>query len=113
MLHISLNLLWDYCNVSVQVDLGFNMNILDIGSGFTGSEFQLRQVCLQLVLGLFAFTFLKIMLSLNLFAYERDIVNKPSAVCHCFILLSMYDMVIHTVPGWNVSIFNILIKSKT
>lgn len=25
------------------MDLGFNMNILDIGSGFTGSEFQLRQ----------------------------------------------------------------------
>ncbi|TMS18381.1 Antizyme inhibitor 1 [Larimichthys crocea] len=26
------------------VDLGFNMNILDIGGGFTGSEFQLEQV---------------------------------------------------------------------
>lgn len=30
--------------ISVQVDLGFNMNILDIGGGFTGSEFQLKQV---------------------------------------------------------------------
>lgn len=26
------------------MDLGFNMNIVDIGGGFTGSEFQLRQV---------------------------------------------------------------------
>ena len=31
-------------SVSVQADLGFNMNILDIGGGFTGSEFQLKQV---------------------------------------------------------------------
>lgn len=30
--------------LSFQMDLGFNMNILDIGGGFTGSEFQLRQV---------------------------------------------------------------------
>lgn len=35
-------------DVSVQVDLGFNMNILDIGGGFTGSEFQLKQVSKQL-----------------------------------------------------------------
>lgn len=36
-------------DVSIQVDLGFNMNILDIGGGFTGSEFQLKQVsCKQL-----------------------------------------------------------------
>lgn len=26
------------------MDLGFNMSILDIGGGFTGSEFQLKQV---------------------------------------------------------------------
>lgn len=31
-------------DASVQVDMGFNMNILDIGGGFIGSEFQLRQV---------------------------------------------------------------------
>lgn len=30
--------------ISPQVDLGFNMNILDIGGGFTGSDFQLKQV---------------------------------------------------------------------
>lgn len=30
--------------LSLQVDLGFNMSILDIGGGFTGSEFQLKQV---------------------------------------------------------------------
>ncbi|XP_026156404.1 antizyme inhibitor 1b [Mastacembelus armatus] len=32
------------CVLDMGVDLGFNMNILDIGGGFTGSEFQLRQV---------------------------------------------------------------------
>lgn len=35
-------------SVSVKVDLGFNMNILDIGGGFTGSEFQLKQASSQL-----------------------------------------------------------------
>lgn len=32
------------CVFDMGVDLGFNMNILDIGGGFTGSEFQLKQV---------------------------------------------------------------------
>ncbi|KAE8282022.1 Antizyme inhibitor 1 [Larimichthys crocea] len=32
------------CVFDMGVDLGFNMNILDIGGGFTGSEFQLEQV---------------------------------------------------------------------
>lgn len=32
------------CVFDMGVDLGFNMNILDIGGGFTGSEFQLREV---------------------------------------------------------------------
>ncbi|KAM7384247.1 hypothetical protein PAMA_011544 [Pampus argenteus] len=32
------------CVFDMGMDLGFNMNILDIGGGFTGSEFQLRQV---------------------------------------------------------------------
>ncbi|KAM9340057.1 antizyme inhibitor 1b [Symphorus nematophorus] len=32
------------CAFDMGVDLGFNMNILDIGGGFTGSEFQLKQV---------------------------------------------------------------------
>ncbi|XP_008329972.1 antizyme inhibitor 1b [Cynoglossus semilaevis] len=32
------------CVFDMGVDLGFNLNILDIGGGFTGSEFQLRQV---------------------------------------------------------------------
>nr|XP_020462519.1 antizyme inhibitor 1-like [Monopterus albus] len=32
------------CVFDMGLDLGFNMNILDIGSGFTGSEFQLKQV---------------------------------------------------------------------
>uniref|UniRef100_A0A671UIH0 Antizyme inhibitor 1b n=1 Tax=Sparus aurata TaxID=8175 RepID=A0A671UIH0_SPAAU len=32
------------CVFEMAVDLGFNMNILDIGGGFTGSEFQLKQV---------------------------------------------------------------------
>ncbi|XP_030596603.1 antizyme inhibitor 1b [Archocentrus centrarchus] len=32
------------CVFDMGVELGFNMNILDIGGGFTGSEFQLRQV---------------------------------------------------------------------
>ncbi|XP_068189046.1 antizyme inhibitor 1b [Antennarius striatus] len=32
------------CVFDMGVDLGFNMNILDIGSGFTGSDFQLKQV---------------------------------------------------------------------
>ncbi|XP_039978275.1 antizyme inhibitor 1b [Xiphias gladius] len=32
------------CVFDMAVDLGFNMNILDIGGGFTGSEFQLKQV---------------------------------------------------------------------
>lgn len=59
---ISWNFPWDHFssqvfNASVQVDLGFNMNILDIGSGFTGSEFQLRQVRFQLALGFLGFPF--------------------------------------------------------
>ncbi|XP_069032875.1 antizyme inhibitor 1b [Embiotoca jacksoni] len=32
------------CVFDMGLDLGFNMNILDIGGGFTGSEFQLKQV---------------------------------------------------------------------
>ncbi|KAM8884263.1 antizyme inhibitor 1b [Synchiropus picturatus] len=32
------------CVFDMGIDLGFNMNILDIGGGFTGSEYQLRQV---------------------------------------------------------------------
>ncbi|XP_076610473.1 antizyme inhibitor 1b [Chaetodon auriga] len=32
------------CVFDMGADLGFNMNILDIGGGFTGSEFQLKQV---------------------------------------------------------------------
>ncbi|XP_008304947.1 antizyme inhibitor 1b [Stegastes partitus] len=32
------------CVFDMGIDLGFNMNILDIGGGFTGSEFQLKQV---------------------------------------------------------------------
>uniref|UniRef100_A0A3Q4BU58 Orn/DAP/Arg decarboxylase 2 N-terminal domain-containing protein n=1 Tax=Mola mola TaxID=94237 RepID=A0A3Q4BU58_MOLML len=32
------------CVFDMGVDMGFNMNILDIGGGFIGSEFQLRQV---------------------------------------------------------------------
>ncbi|XP_018553584.1 antizyme inhibitor 1b [Lates calcarifer] len=32
------------CVFDMGVDLGFNMNTLDIGGGFTGSEFQLKQV---------------------------------------------------------------------
>ncbi|CAI5690675.1 antizyme inhibitor 1b [Oreochromis niloticus] len=32
------------CVFDMGVELGFNMNILDIGGGFTGSEFQLKQV---------------------------------------------------------------------
>ncbi|XP_028254985.1 antizyme inhibitor 1b [Parambassis ranga] len=32
------------CVFDMGVDLGFSMNILDIGGGFTGSEFQLKQV---------------------------------------------------------------------
>ncbi|XP_026204720.1 antizyme inhibitor 1b [Anabas testudineus] len=32
------------CVFDMGVDLGFNMSILDIGGGFTGSEFQLKQV---------------------------------------------------------------------
>ncbi|CAG5913133.1 unnamed protein product [Menidia menidia] len=32
------------CVFDMGVDLGFNMQILDIGGGFTGSEFQLKQV---------------------------------------------------------------------
>ncbi|XP_070777711.1 antizyme inhibitor 1b [Enoplosus armatus] len=32
------------CVFDMGVDLGFNMNILDIGGGFTGSDFQLKQV---------------------------------------------------------------------
>ncbi|XP_022053534.1 antizyme inhibitor 1b [Acanthochromis polyacanthus] len=32
------------CVFDMGMDLGFNMNILDIGGGFTGSEFQLKQV---------------------------------------------------------------------
>ncbi|XP_047460907.1 antizyme inhibitor 1b [Mugil cephalus] len=32
------------CVFDMGLDLGFNMNILDIGGGFTGSEFQLQQV---------------------------------------------------------------------
>ncbi|XP_034016050.1 antizyme inhibitor 1b isoform X2 [Thalassophryne amazonica] len=32
------------CVFDMGAELGFNMNILDIGGGFTGSEFQLRQV---------------------------------------------------------------------
>ncbi|XP_072226105.1 antizyme inhibitor 1b [Leuresthes tenuis] len=32
------------CVFDMGVDLGFNMHILDIGGGFTGSEFQLKQV---------------------------------------------------------------------
>lgn len=32
------------CVFDMGADLGFNMNILDIGGGFTGTEFQLRQV---------------------------------------------------------------------
>ncbi|XP_029299799.1 antizyme inhibitor 1b [Cottoperca gobio] len=32
------------CVFDMGVDLGFNMNILDIGGGFTGSEFQLKLV---------------------------------------------------------------------
>ncbi|XP_053189784.1 antizyme inhibitor 1b isoform X2 [Scomber japonicus] len=32
------------CVFDMGMDLGFNMNIVDIGGGFTGSEFQLRQV---------------------------------------------------------------------
>lgn len=42
------------------MDLGFNMNILDIGGGFTGSEFQLKQVTgkqLRYDLGCFDKTF--------------------------------------------------------
>lgn len=43
------------CNVVLQVDLGFNMNILDIGGGFTGSEFQLREVCFQQIFVFWSF----------------------------------------------------------
>ncbi|XP_077362869.1 antizyme inhibitor 1b [Festucalex cinctus] len=32
------------CVFDMAADLGFNMNILDIGAGFTGSDFQLKQV---------------------------------------------------------------------
>lgn len=32
------------CVFDMGADLGFNMNILDIGGGFTGTEFQLKQV---------------------------------------------------------------------
>ncbi|XP_077404782.1 antizyme inhibitor 1b [Vanacampus margaritifer] len=32
------------CVFDMGADLGFNMNILDIGAGFSGSEFQLKQV---------------------------------------------------------------------
>ncbi|XP_058475453.1 antizyme inhibitor 1b [Solea solea] len=32
------------CVFDMGLDLGFNLNILDIGGGFTGSEFQLKQV---------------------------------------------------------------------
>lgn len=79
---ISLNFLWDnfLFDVSVQVDLGFNMNILDIGGGFTGSEFQLRQASFQpvFVLGYFGFTF---------FSYKNDIAKKMSAACHYYYIL--------------------------
>lgn len=37
----------DFFFVYVQAELGFSMNILDIGGGITGSDFQLQQVIIS------------------------------------------------------------------